>query len=618
MVLTEEVQQDYYPATTLEGVTTAGAASAINFEKNYYTIDNTKVVAKPWTNAAFDYVNNNGIANPYPVGTTPAITATSTKVYKLNATTNTNVNKTGLGIVLKVMAGDNINIFGKSYHKKPSAAGYSGTTNGIIVSELINAFAATGIVSSKGVTGTQITGQAGFPTTMNGLVGTQPAQDANRPKAAINWIVFDEQFKWISGGFDMVGTAVNTTGTLKTHDLSTIPTIAIPKNGYIYVWASNESKFDVFFDNLQLVHNRGPLVSESHFNAWGMELKGISSVALNFGNPENKYKYNGKELQSAEFSDGSGLEEYDYGARHYNAQIGRWMVIDPLTETSRRWSPYNYCYNNPLRFIDPDGMSSIPTQYGVATPEELQADQEAEDRERNSSRPWLRNNAERWERQGQERHAKNTNAYQAQRTAAYWAKVLAKLSPTGFNGGFSVENTTTDQTIDLYGSSGTATESNKEPSIGLPIPGDDENDHKISLEPGQRFEPIVNIDRGFFTTTYHFTGKIVDIKTGELIKGGKDVGVFDVDGIIMRPGQNFVDNKGEIRNNANTNAVDNQPWQIKIQPGYANWKGTPWVMGSVTISQNSAGNITLTPVGNNALSRPKIIFGSNNGIKKAF
>ena len=101
-------------------------------------------------------------------------------------------------------------------------------------------------------------------------------------------------------------------------------------------------------NNRVVIDEHGQVEQVNHYYAFG-GLMGEST-----GGGAQPYKYNGKELDRMH-----GLDWYDYGARHYDAVLGRWMCVDPLAEKYDNVGSYIYCKNNPIAFMDMNGKDGV-------------------------------------------------------------------------------------------------------------------------------------------------------------------------------------------------------------------------------------------------------------------
>jgi RHS repeat-associated protein len=176
------------------------------------------------------------------------------------------------------------------------------------------------------------------------LASAPSQQEVLVPNAYLKYIAYDEKENALETEAKLITSAAKYPGG-GWQELSF--SFTAKEDGYLQVMVANESEQPVYFDDIEIVQEKGLIVQENHYDPYGLNLAGIEKQ----GQPDDMFQYNGKEKQE-EF----GLNWNDYGARYYDPQLGRWHAVDPATDLMRRHSPYNYAFDNPIRFTDPDGM----------------------------------------------------------------------------------------------------------------------------------------------------------------------------------------------------------------------------------------------------------------------
>jgi RHS repeat-associated protein len=259
----------------------------------------------------------------------------------------------GPSITIKVNSGDTISLTAQSFYPEGSESRRNGLSE-TALGQLMNALIAPTGLNAQGKTlaTDALKAQAfGSSSSYQNVMGQLPSSDYgkenNRPKAYMVWMLFDKEMKMVKTGRSSGATQIpEGVGQVKSMAENNI---VMDQGGFLTAYTVSESPTSVYIDNFQLTQTTGQVMEMNDYYPFGMVNNGLSNPGTT--SPLNYYKYNGKELQNE-----LNLAWLDYGARFYDPQIGRWHSVDPMAEKMRRWTPYNYGDNNPIRFIDVDGM----------------------------------------------------------------------------------------------------------------------------------------------------------------------------------------------------------------------------------------------------------------------
>jgi len=255
----------------------------------------------------------------------------------------------GTAIMLRVMPGDKFTFGADSYYESDQTETNETPSAEDVVNSLLTALTGGTVggipVTDAGENVSMINQALSNQETID-FIKTQMELQQNTigPKAALNYLFFDQGFKLMPAISGKLGVTV-TPGQFNNMSVSPTP---MTEPGYVIVFVDNNSiGTDVWFDNVQVSHYNGEVLEENHYYPFGLT---ISESSNNPVLPKQPYKYQGIEMER-----NFGLETYETFYRGLDPQIGRFNSVDPKSEKYFDVSPYVSMNNNPVGNVDPRG-----------------------------------------------------------------------------------------------------------------------------------------------------------------------------------------------------------------------------------------------------------------------
>ena len=249
----------------------------------------------------------------------------------------------GTSLMLHVMAGDRVDVNVDGYWEQDSSANAdSSAMVASLFSTLLMGDAGAGTGGESGASTLVTNMYNSLSANMGAFQGIiDQATDSGVPMAYLNYMVFDESMNFLpqQSGAVQIG---STPGVWQNIQM---PTITAQQNGYLVTYLSNATNTNAWMDHMSIGVYQGVLLQEQNYYPFGLAINEGQAA----GEP-NKYLYQTKKLQ-----DELGLNLYDFHARQYDAQIGRFWGIDPMDQFP---SGYTGLGNDPANMIDPSGMTA--------------------------------------------------------------------------------------------------------------------------------------------------------------------------------------------------------------------------------------------------------------------